>query len=280
MKKVISALLVVLCTFSLCFSSYAAQGENQYDASDKIVIGYLYTDADYQNLSEKEQLAEETAQKLSLHSTTASTSPSRVIPSAKTYTIPIENFKQEKTNWCGAACVKQTLSFHRSVNGVSTALPSQGTIATKLGIYSSGGASSDKMAQVLNEYRSTYGFTNRTYSTADLTDKSDAYNWLYPRLRSAIVNQTYAPIVLLETGRLSGIQRYYEAGEHCRHYNTIGGIRETTDLQNNHLYLKEIQTVDPHYNSQFYGKHWDEGSTVYQSMLLADSNGANKVLIY
>ncbi len=179
MTKAISIILSVLCMFSLCFSSYAAQVENSYDASDGSRIEYIYTDTDYQNLSEKEQLVEETAQKLSHGNVSVSDLPSRVIPSTKTYTVNVTNFRQEKNNWCGAACVQQTLSFHRSVNGVSTALPSQSTIAAKLGIYSSGGASSDKTAQVLNEYRSTYGFTNRTYSTANLADKSDAYNWLY-----------------------------------------------------------------------------------------------------
>ncbi len=280
MKKVISVLLAVLCTFSLCFSSYAAQVENQYVASDEIAIGYIYTDADYQNLSEKERLAEEMVQEIAKSNIGSSVSPHGIMPVTKEYTIPVTLFKQEKENWCGAACVKQTLSFHRSVNGVSTALPSQGTIATKLGIYSSGGASSNKMAQVLNEYRSTYGFTNRTYSTADLTDKSDAYNWLYPRLRSAIVNQTYAPIVLLETGTAAGIDRYYKVSKSCRHYNTIGGIRETTDGQSGAVFGEYIQTIDPHYDSRFYGKHWDEGSSVYQSMLLADKSNANKVLIY
>lgn len=280
MKKIFSLFLTILCIFFSGFSSFAAEMEN---AADNPVISqteYVYTDADYQNLLEKEQLAEEMYQKMTVANTAATVSPNGIMPSTKEYLIPVTNFKQEKGNWCGAACVQQTLSFHRAINGISTELPSQGTIATKLGIYSSGGASSDKIAQVLNAYRSTYGYTNRTYSTADLTDKSDAYNWLYPRLRSAVVNQTYAPIILIETGTAAGIERYYKANESCRHYNTIGGIREITDGQSGTVFGKYIQTVDPHYDSRFRGKYWDEGSSVYQSMLLADRNGANKVLIY
>lgn len=280
MKKVVTFLFAVLCIFSFSFSAYALNTNSTFTVSNANRTEYVYTDADYQNLLDKEHLAEETARELSRIKLTTVNLPNRVIPATKTYTIPVTNFKQEKSNWCGAACVQQTLSFHRSVNGVSTALPSQSTIATKLGIYSSGGASSDKMAQVLNEYRSTYGFSNRTYSTADLTDKSDAFNWLYPRLRSAVVNKTYAPIVLVQPGTLSGLQRYYDAGVSCRHYVTIAGIRETTDLQSSNLYLKEIQTIDPHYDSRLYGSYWDEASTVYQSMLRADNNGTNKVLIY
>lgn len=40
MKRAISVILSVLCMFSLCFSSYAAQVENSYDVSDGSRIGY------------------------------------------------------------------------------------------------------------------------------------------------------------------------------------------------------------------------------------------------
>lgn len=103
---------------------------------------------------------------------------------------------------------------------------------------------------------------------------------LYSRLRSAIVNQTYAPIILIQTGELSGISRYYNAHVSCRHYNTVGGIKDTINLQNDDLIVSYIQTVDPNYNSALYGKYWDESSSVYQSMLLADNNGSNAVLVY
>lgn len=36
MKKVISILFTVLCTFSLCFSSYAVQAESNFDTLDEI----------------------------------------------------------------------------------------------------------------------------------------------------------------------------------------------------------------------------------------------------
>lgn len=275
MKKIVSISLVLLCILSLCFNSYA-DNTNTNDS----IADYVYTDADKQNLIEKERLADEMYRELSIANISSSFSSERIMPSTREYLIPVTNFKQEKSNWCGAACVLQTISFHRSINGVSTALPTQADIARKLGIYSSGGASSTTMANVLNQYKSTYGYSNRTYSTADLTDKSDAYNWFYTRIRSAIVNQTYAPIILIETGQDIGIYRYYAAGVHCRHYNTIGGIRETTDAQSGTIIAKSIQTVDPHYDSRFRGKYWDSDATVYNSIIRADNNGSNRVLIY
>lgn len=282
MKKLSAILLALLCFFSFSLNIFALEPQNDGAAiSDSDGGTYIYTDADYQNLAEKERLADEMYEESYLAIPDGNISPNGFMPVTKEYSIPVTNFKQEKSNWCGAACVQQTISFHRSVNGVSTALPTQAEIATKLGIYSSGGASSATMASVLNQYRTTYNYTNRTYSTADLTDKSDGYNWLYTRLRSSVVNQTYAPIILIQTGTVTGIYRYYSNGQYsCRHYNTIGGIRELIDAQYGTVVGKDIQTVDPHHDSRFRGKFWDQYQTVYNSMELADNNGTNKVLIY
>lgn len=282
MKKLFTVLLALLCMLSASVQVFAIDLQNDgavIDGRDEVL--YIYTDSDYQNILEKERFADEMYSVLySAKATDTGTTPI-LMPATKEYLIALTNFTQEKSNWCGAACIQQTISFHRSINGVSTALPTQTDIAKKLGIYSSGGASSDTMASVLNQYRATYGYSNRTYSTADLTDKSGAADWLYTRLRSAVVNQTYAPIVLVETGTYNGIQRYYNQGQyHCRHYLTIGGIRETIDGQYNKLIGKEIQTVDPHHDARFRGKYWDMEAFLYNSMLLADQNGSNKVLIY
>lgn len=272
MKKSISLILSIAMLLTLFIN-------NIYATEITEVPMYEYTEQDLINLAEKERIADEMYEtyKDMLNNQGISL---RVIPSTNTYTIPVNVYKQEKNNWCGAAAIVQTLSFHKTKSGSSTALPTQGTIASKLGIYSSGGAASTTMASVLNQYKSSFGYTDRTYSATDIADKTNAFEWLYSRLRASVINQTYAPIVLIQTGNLTGIKRYYDEGISCRHYVTIGGIRETVDLQGNNIMSREIQTVDPHYNSAVRGKYWDESSTVYQSMLRADNNGTNKVLIY
>lgn len=256
----------------LCVSAFAT--DNQSNGTS-----YLYTAEDLIILKEKDRLADEMYNSYKDKISDSSISLF-VMPLTITYTIPVTVYTQQTYSWCGPASLQQTLSFHKSQSGSSTALPSQSTIASKLGISSTGAASSTSIASVLNQYKGTFGYSNRTYSTANVADKSNAFEWLYSNLRSEIVNQTYAPIILIQTGELSGIRRYYDAGVFCRHYNTVSGIRETVDLQNDNLMSREIQTSDPHYNAQFRGKFWDEASAIYQSMLLADNNGSNYVLVY
>lgn len=204
-----------------------------------------------------------------------------VMPVTYTYEIPVTNYKQGANNWCGPASIVQTLSFHKSKSGKTASLPEQGDIAQSLGIYYSGGASSDDIAAKLNStsYKTTYGYT-KTYSATNLTDKSNPFDFMYNNFKTAIINQTSAPIILIETGTLTGIKRYYDAGVHCRHYVTISGIEELVNVQSDSIMSRYIRTTDPHYNSTFRGAHWDEASTVYQSMILADNNGTNKVMIY
>lgn len=82
----------------------------------------------------------------------------RIMPVTTTYEIYVQNFEQERTNWCGPACIRQSLSFHKNISNSSTALPSQSVLAQRLGIYNnSNGSSSELMATVLNEYSSSFG---------------------------------------------------------------------------------------------------------------------------
>lgn len=46
----------------------------------------------------------------------------------------------------------------------------------------------------------------------------------------------------IETGTAAGIDRYYKANESCRRYNTIGGIRETTDAQYGTVFRKKTNS--------------------------------------
>lgn len=282
MKKFLSIILISAWLISIPCTAFAEElSTNDVFINDEECT-YIYTEQDYQNILEKEQKADEMYEALCAAEANSSLTltPQGMMPVTKTYTIPVTNFRQEKSNWCGAACIQQTISFHRAMNGISTALPSQTEIAGKLGISSSGGASSYTMANVLNQYRSAYGYSNRTYEATNITDKSNPVTWLYSRLRSHIVNQEYAPIILIETGTSTGLYRYYQENYYCRHYNTISGIRETTDAQYGTRIGEEIQTVDPHHDARFRGKYWDQYADVYNSILLADNNGANPVLIY
>lgn len=205
----------------------------------------------------------------------------KVMPVTYTYTIPVTNYEQGQDNWCGPASIVQTLSFHKAKSGASAALPTQIDLAGSLGILNSGGASTASMADILNRssYKSTYGYT-KTYTATDLLDKSNPFQFMYNNLRSAIINQTSAPIILIETGTALGIQRYYDLGVHCRHYVTVSGIEELVNVQSDGIMARYIRTTDPHYRSALRGHFWDDASYVYESMRIADNNGSNKVMIY
>lgn len=205
----------------------------------------------------------------------------KVMPVTYTYTIPVTNYEQGQNNWCGPASIVQTLSFHKAKSGASAALPAQSALAESLGILNSGGASTASMADILNRpsYKSTYGYT-KTYTATDLLDKSNPFQFMYNNLRSAIINQTSAPIILIETGTVLGVQRYYDLGVHCRHYVTVSGIEELVNVQSDGIMARYIRTTDPHYRSALRGHFWDDASYVYESMRIADNNGSNKVMIY
>lgn len=205
----------------------------------------------------------------------------RIMPVTTTYEIYVENFEQERTNWCGPACIKQSLSFHKNYSNSSVALPSQATLAQRLGIYSnSNGSSSELIATVLNEYKNSFGNFSR-YIAADISDKSNPMDFLFSCLRLGIEYQNNAPIILIQTGPANGIPEYHNAGVSIRHYNTISAVYITRDINYNDAILdRGVTRVDPHYEDRFRGYFTNSLTGVYSSVQLADANGSNKVLIY
>lgn len=103
--------------------------------------------------------------------------------------------------------------------------------------------------------------------------------WLYSAVRLRMKNQTCAPIFLFETGEIGGLQKYSD-GTHVRHYNTISGVQEVVDANLEAIMGRFIRRVDPHYNSEYRGVHYDPLECVSSSLALADENGSNYVIIY
>lgn len=203
----------------------------------------------------------------------------QAMPVTTSYLIDVPNYKQEKNNWCGPACVRQTLAFHAKKSGISVGnVPSQSSLATSLGIYNSGGASTASMTSLINNYKSTLGFSGYTYSKCNFNNQSNKIEWLYSMLRTRMKNKNCAPILLFETGTAGGLQKY--VGYTYRHYNTISGVEETVDANTNSIMGRYIRRVDPHYNSNFMGVHYDPLQCVAESLALADTNGSNYVIIY
>ncbi|MHB8840955.1 MAG: C39 family peptidase [Candidatus Aquicultor sp.] len=84
--------------------------------------------------------------------------------------ISVTNYMQEKSYWCGPASARQSLSFHKTKSGSSTTLPSQTTLATKIGTTTSGSTTTG-IKNALNSYNGTFG--SIYYVASNLTDQSD-----------------------------------------------------------------------------------------------------------
>ncbi len=192
------------------------------------------------------------------------------------YMISVTNYTQETSYYCGPAAVRQTLSFHKSKNNISTALPSQKTLASAIGTTTSGSTSTG-IAAGLNKYKTTYKIPT-SYVATDVLDKSKPASFFVQAIKSSVSKQVAAPIILIDTGNNFGIPEY--KGVHIRHYNTISGLIETENIQNGEIAARKIRRVDPHYNSKYRGVFTNDYRDVYQAVEQADKNGSNKVIIY
>lgn len=192
------------------------------------------------------------------------------------YNISVTNYTQEETNYCGPACVRQSLSFHKNKNSISLTLPSQDTLASKIGTIAKGSAST-AMAEALNSYSSTFDFT-QSYFAVDILDKTNPSQFFINAMKTMLSTKTTAPIVLLETGSNYGIPQY--KGVHIRHYNTISGLTEKVNIQNGDIVSRKLRRVDPHYSSTYKGVYTNDLMEVYEDVKKADESGTNKVLIY
>ncbi|QCT01761.1 hypothetical protein E6C60_1043 [Paenibacillus algicola] len=187
------------------------------------------------------------------------------------YTVGVPNYQQETSYWCGPAAVRQTLAFHKNKSNSTQSLPSQTTLASLAGT-STDGSTTTGLAKALNNYNGTFG--SFVYVAADITtagSASAAFDLFKSRVTSPIINETYAPIVLLETVYLD---RY--SGRGIRHYNTVSGWNNTAG---------QLRLVDPHNNNQYLGTFWDpmgSGSSngVFRAVYNADLNGTNKAMVY
>jgi len=188
-------------------------------------------------------------------------------------TRPVTNYKQETTYWCGPASARQSLSFHKSDSGSGTGLPSQTTLSKKIGTTSDGSATS-AIASALNSYDGVFGSVS--YLASNITDTTNPYesfvNRIGTMLRSITVNPT-APIILTQT---KYIPRY--KGVSARHYMTVSGI-------NDNVSPMQMRSVDPHYNSAYYGVRWENvGSTstngLCKACYEADLAGSNKAMAW
>lgn len=278
MKKT-KFLLIPLFLISYCLNFFSISATTTEDWNN-IWDDTEYTSEEMQVITQKELLSYQTYldYKDMLYNNNISTA--RLMPVTYTYTIPVNHFVQEKTNWCGPACIRQTLSFHKNKLSASFSLPSQTDIAKKVGVYgNSNGSSSAVMASTLNTYLKNFG-VSRTYVSTDINDKTNSLEWVYSTIKNEIVNQTYAPIVLIDTNDPYGIYEYVKDGVKIRHYNTISGVEEVIDSNLEKLLERNVYRVDPHYNQKYSGKFWGKYLSLHSSMSYADSHGSNKVLIY
>lgn len=187
------------------------------------------------------------------------------------WSLVCDNYKQEKSYWCGPASARQTLSYHKRKSGSTATLPSQTTLASKIGTTSSG-SSTAAIANALNYYKTTFSIPDY-YIASDITGYSNPTETFRIRIYTDITSTTkLAPIVLLQTKYLP---RY--SGNSYRHYNTVSGYDSASPIW--------METVDPHYDSRYFGYHWDPmGSTtadgVCRAVYQADLEGANKAMCW
>lgn len=180
-------------------------------------------------------------------------------------------FRQERTNWCGPASARQSLSWHRTFSGSTIALPSQTTLAARIGTVP-GGSTSTGIARALNSYSGTFG--RFMYIASDLTNQSNPREAFILRIGSALAaSPGSVPIILVET---QYIPRY--RGHAARHYVSVSGYDERTGPV-------RMRSVDPHFDNRFFGIYWDPvGSTVvnglFRACFRADQDGTNLAMIW
>ena len=194
-------------------------------------------------------------------------------PEGEFYTINVTINMQEKGYWCGPASARQSLSFHKSKSESSILLPSQQTLASKIGT-TTDGSSTTGIANALNSYKDTYSFDS-LYVAADISNLSNPLYTFETRIKNDLKNQTNAPILLVETQYLT----YYK-GKQLRHYVTVSGYSYEKATGK-----KMIRIVDPNYDTNYYGTHWEAlGSTkengVFRAVYNADLNGSNMAMAY
>ncbi|GIO14469.1 hypothetical protein J19TS2_40240 [Cohnella xylanilytica] len=195
----------------------------------------------------------------------------RLAASGARYTISVTGYQQEEYYYCGPASVRQTLSFHKSSSGSTTSLPSQATLAKKIGTTTQGSTTTG-ITDTINTYANTYGFV--AYASSNLEDESDPEARFRERISADIVYENGAPIILLQTKFLP---RY--GGKSIRHYNTVSGYDDTSSSPSSYL----MRLHDPNDDSDYYGTYWDPvgsktANGVFKAVYEADKQGTNMAM--
>lgn len=188
-------------------------------------------------------------------------------------TRPVPNFRQETRWWCGPASTRQSLAWHRAASGSTTFLPSQTTLAGRIGTTQSGSLTTG-IVRALNSYSGVFGRIN--YVASNLTDHPNplwAFRWRVGISLHHSATPGTVPIILVQTRY---IPRY--EGRLSRHYMSISGYDEQASVI-------RMRSVDPHWDSRFFGIHWDPvGSSTTQGLfracLEADRAGTNMAMAW
>lgn len=188
-------------------------------------------------------------------------------------TRPVPNFRQETRWWCGPAAARQSLSWHRTASRSTVPLPSQTTLAGRIGTTRSGSVTS-RIATALNSYNRVFGHIH--YAASDLTNHPNprwAFLWRIGISLHHSSSPGTVPIILVQTRY---IPRY--EGRLSRHYMSISGYDErTAEIR--------MRSVDPHWDNRFFGIHWDPVGTsttqgLFRACLEADRAGTNMAMVW
>ena len=186
------------------------------------------------------------------------------------HTLSATNYKQETTYYCGPASARQSLSWHKAKSGSSTALPSQTTLAGRMGTTTSGSLTTG-IVRALNSYNGAFGTVN--YVASNLTDTGNPTTAFYTRIGWMLQDARTVPIILASTAR---IPRYN--GHASRHYLSVSGINDLGTTVT-------MRSVDPNSNSLYRGVYWDAmGSQTVNGLCRAcyqaDLDGSNMAMCW
>ena len=186
------------------------------------------------------------------------------------HTLGATNYKQETSYYCGPASARQSLSWHKAKSGSSASLPSQGTLAGRIGTTSSGSLTTG-IARALNSYNGTFGTVN--YVASNLTDTGNPTSAFYTRIGWMLQDARTVPVILTATSR---IPRYN--GHVSRHYMSVSGIDDTGSSI-------KMRSVDPNYSASYRGVYWDPmgsqtSNGLCRACYQADVDGSNMAMCW
>jgi hypothetical protein len=186
------------------------------------------------------------------------------------HTLGATNYKQETGYYCGPASARQSLSWHKAKSGSATALPSQGTLAGRMGTTTSGSLTTG-IVRALNSYNGTFGTVN--YVASNITDTGNPTSAFYTRIGWMLQDARTVPIILTSTAR---IPRYN--GHASRHYMSVSGINDLNTTI-------KMRSVDPNSNALYRGVYWDPmgsqtANGLCRATYQADVDGSNMAMCW